>query len=43
MAPSEEKKTDVDKDVVDTAVPLSELSVQLKRVHVETCITIDKW
>ena len=35
-------KADVVKDVVEEVVPLSGLNMQLKRVHDETCITVDK-
>jgi C4-dicarboxylate transporter len=33
---------DVVKDVVEEVVPLSGLNMQLKRVHDETCMTVDR-
>src|SRR4051794_23298030 len=34
--------TDVGKDIVDDVVQLSGLNVQLKRVHGDTCTTLDR-
>ena len=42
MAPSQEKKANVDTNVVDEVVPLSGLNVQLKRVHGDACMTVDR-
>jgi hypothetical protein len=35
-------KADVVKDVVEEVVPLSGLNMQLKRVHDETCMIVDR-
>jgi hypothetical protein len=40
--PYADTKADVVKDVVEAAEPLSGLNMQLKRVHDEACITVDK-
>ena len=42
MITSEEKKSDVDKDVVKEFAPLSGLNMQLKQVHGDTCVTADR-
>jgi hypothetical protein len=39
---SELSVVDVVKDVVEEVVPLSGLNMQLKRVHDETCMTVDR-
>jgi hypothetical protein len=42
IVPSADTKADVGKAVMKEAEPLSGLNMQLKRVHDETCITVDK-
>jgi hypothetical protein len=39
---SELSAVDVVKDVVEEVVPFSGLNMQLKRVHDETCMTVDR-
>jgi hypothetical protein len=42
IVPSVDTKADVGKAVVNEAEPLSGLNMQLKRVHDETCMTVDR-
>jgi hypothetical protein len=42
IVPSADTKADVGKAVMKEAEPLSGLNMQLKRVHDEACITVDK-
>jgi hypothetical protein len=42
IVPSVDTKADVGKAITKGAAPLSGLNMQLKRVHDEACITVDK-